>query len=653
LSESILCFLIKGIAIFIRMLPLSWALSLGKALGILVYYFDTKHRALAYANLKEAFSTIKSPDEIKRITKTVFTNYGQNLIELLRLPLINKDNFNKYITIEGREYVDRALAQGKGCIITAMHFGSWEMANLSCASLGYPYKFFVKEQSRNLKLDALLNSYRRFGGSEVLLKSTGTRDFLRALHNNELIGMVIDQGGRDGTLVPLFGRKASMSVGAIRIGLKQDIPVIFGVIYREGGAKHRMILKPFHLIKTNDVEKDIVTNLSLMAKAMEDNIRKRPEEYMWFYKIWKYSKEAHITVLSDEKTGHLRQSENVAQQIKKALLERDITATTQIVNVTFKSLLAEKMLSILSVISNPFFHQGRLQFLRLFLNADSFQKVAALKTDYVVSCGASLAPLNYFVARDLNAKSVVVLRPGILNYNRFDMVVLPQHDWKSHETPKRPVVVTHAAPNLISPEYLNEQKELLLKRFTHLRNKVRLKIGLLIGGESKNVYLSDQQIRILINQLKETARAINADVVITTSRRTPSSIEQMLFREFKKETLCPLLILANQENVPEAMGGILGLSDIVIVSGDSISMVSEAASSGKNVIVFYPQGRTPAYEQSNKFKHFIDQLNEKGYVISCYAKDIGQAVFNVAKNKIQSKRLDDNDIIFEAARFVI
>ena len=41
----------------------------------------------------------------------------------------------------------------------------------------------------------------------------------------------------------------------------------------------------------------------------------------------------------------------------------------------------------------------------------------------------------------------------------------------------------------------------------------------------------------------------------------------------------------------EAMGGIVGLSDILIVSGESISMISEAASSGKNTIVFPLQKR--------------------------------------------------------------
>ena len=99
----------------------------------------------------------------------------------------------------------------------------------------------------------------------------------------------------------------------------------------------------------------------------------------------------------------------------------------------------------------------------------------------------------------------------------------------------------------------------------------------------KTRYMSDYQI-------KEAALHYNADILMTTSRRTPSAIEQIILKELKNFERCSLCIIANQRNIPEAVGGILGLSDLVIVSGESISMVSEALSSGKRTIVFSPHG---------------------------------------------------------------
>ncbi|MCK5082747.1 MAG: mitochondrial fission ELM1 family protein, partial [Candidatus Omnitrophica bacterium] len=212
---------------------------------------------------------------------------------------------------------------------------------------------------------------------------------------------------------------------------------------------------------------------------------------------------------------------------------------------------------------------------------------------------------------------------------------------------------TYAAPNLVMEEYLKEQSQALLNRYSHLKDNLRAKIGLFIGGDGKTVFLSDRQIKVLIRQVKEVLTEINMDILITTSRRTPARIEQRLFKEFKKHPNCPLLILANRENVSEAVGGILGLSDIVVVSGDSLSMVSEAASSGKSTIVFSPQMKAKVLKGGNKHRAFAERLNAQGFVLSSSVNDLGQSIYNVAKGKIQTKKINDDEIILEAVRKVI
>jgi mitochondrial fission protein ELM1 len=153
--------------------------------------------------------------------------------------------------------------------------------------------------------------------------------------------------------------------------------------------------------------------------------------------------------------------------------------------------------------------------------------------------------------------------------------------------------------------------------------------------------------------LKRAAEEINADILCTSSRRTPKSIEQILYRELKKEAQCPLLIVANQTNIAEAVGGMLALADINIVSGDSISMISEAASSGKNTIVFYPELKPGASAKNVKQFEFIKNLDKNGFIYACNIKDLERSVYDVAKGKIQTKRLDDQAIILEAVRYVI
>ncbi len=654
MKEFIIYYSVRTFGFFIRCLPNRFALWIGKGIGMFAYYFDIKHKSRAYANLKIAFADQKSPNEIKQITKSLFKNYGQNLIELFRMPLLTPKKFDQVVTVEGKDHVSDALKKGKGAIILAMHFGSWELASLSCAMLGYPYKMFVKPQKKHSRLDDLLNSYRECGGSVLISRGSGTRDFVRSLKNNEVIGMVVDQGGRDGVGIPFLGRQATMSVGAIRMGLKLGVPICFSAIIRQQGTHHKMVIhEPFELENTGDIEADVVSNLKKVSRLMEYYIHKYPSEYMWFYKIWKYSKEANITVLSDGKTGHLRQSESTAKMIEKALAERNIKAATEVIKVMFQSKFKSRLFSVLSVLSHPFVYQGRLECLKWFLAEEFLREVARMKTDFIVSCGSSVAAVNNLLSRDSGAKSIAVLKPGLLSYGRFDLVVLPQHDEPKNKKGKNLFAITYAAPNLVMSEYLKEQSDGLLNRFSHLKDNLRPKIGLFIGGNAKSVFLSQPQMKILVRQIKEVLNEINMDILITTSRRTPARIEGLLIKEFKKHASCPLLIVANQENIPEAVGGILGLSDIVVVSGDSLSMISESASSGKSTIVFLPQMKAKVLKGENKYEAFTERLNAQGFVLSSSVNHLGQSIYDVAKGKIQTKKIDDNAVIFEAVRKII
>ena len=103
LNEFLIFHSVSIFGAFVRLLPLGIALFIGRMIGMLAYYFDTRHKILAYANLKMVFADSKSPAEIKCITKQLFRNYGQNFIDLFRMPLIKPENFHKLITVEGIE----------------------------------------------------------------------------------------------------------------------------------------------------------------------------------------------------------------------------------------------------------------------------------------------------------------------------------------------------------------------------------------------------------------------------------------------------------------------------------------------------------------------------------------------------------------------
>jgi mitochondrial fission protein ELM1 len=92
-----------------------------------------------------------------------------------------------------------------------------------------------------------------------------------------------------------------------------------------------------------------------------------------------------------------------------------------------------------------------------------------------------------------------------------------------------------------------------------------------------------------LDRIVASADELDADVLITTSRRTPRAVEFALKERYGKSGKVGFLLIANDGNFEGALEGILALSNLIVVSGESVAMVTEAVSTGKPVLAFMPQ----------------------------------------------------------------
>ncbi len=638
------CILVRLFGPLIRTLPLGLSLFLGRRLGDLLYYFGLERKAIAYANIKTALGDKLSPRQLSRLTKESYRAFGQNLIEVFFIPRVNKEYMHKYIAIEGLDYIEEGFKKGKGVIFLAVHEGSWELSNIICANLGLPFLLFVRQQ-RYPRLDRLLNTYRLQKGCKIIPRKNGIRQVIQALKDNQAIGMTADQGGKSGIQVKFLGHDASMPWGTVRLALKYGATIIPAFYTRVKGPYLKVFVEPpYQMKKTGNLEKDITDNLQALVHIFEKYILKYPQEYLWSYRIWKYAKEKNILILGDARTGHLRQSQAIANIISNYLQEKGIKTKVDIAEVEFKSKFAQTALTFSSCLAGKYYCQGCLWCLKTFLREDVYKFLSSRKPDVVISCGSSLALVNYVVSRENLAKSIVIMRPSVLSTRRFDLVVMPRHD----SPPRRKnVIITDGALNLIDEEYLREQS-VKLSQVQGLGFRVQgFCIGLLIGGDAKGFRLEKETISEVIEQIKSIAGKFNADILVTTSRRTSKEIGELVKQEFQDYPRCRLLIIANEKNVPEAIGGILGLSQIIITSAESISMISEAVSSKRYTLVFKSPG------VSKKHQRFLKYFVKNKYVYLSQAQGLSKAIEDIWLKKPPIYNPRDNLLVSEAIKRIL
>lgn len=640
LNDYLAYITLKAAGPFIRALPLEVSFFLGRRLGDLFYVLDFKHKAIVYANLKKALAKKLSPIQIRRLTRGFYQNLCQSIVEIFLIPLIDQEYIKKYISIESIHYIEDAFKRGKGIILLGVHSGSWEISNIVCANLGFPFRLFVRGQEHP-RLEGLLNQYRRQKGCRFIQRENQLRELISAFKNNEAIGMTADQGGKSGLAVNFFGQTAAMPTGAIRLALKYGIPLIPVFYTRRHGPYIKIILKPPLEIKTTDNrEQDVAQNLERVVGIFEELIRRYPQDYFWRYRIWKYTREKNILILSDEKAGHLRQSQALAKLAGDCLKDKGFTARIDVAVVKFKNKCA---LQFCTILSGKYHCQGCLWCLKNFLEKDSYRNLISQAPDIVISCGSALAAVNFVLAKENQAKSIVLMQPGLLGIKKFDLVVIPRHD---HPQQRKNVVVTEGALNLIDAAYLNSQATKLLEA-TKYQPATRVILGLLIGGDTKTFSLKEGVIREIVRQAKATAEKFNADILLTTSRRTSPAVEAVVKEELSGYPRCRFLVIANENNPSFAFGGILALSNLVISSPESISMICEAVNARKNVIVFACPGLP------KKHQGFIRHFTKNKYITLTQPQGLSRALEDILLRQPKAAILQDNLSVSQALHKIL
>ncbi|MFA5089920.1 MAG: ELM1/GtrOC1 family putative glycosyltransferase [Candidatus Omnitrophota bacterium] len=637
------CILLRALGPFIRALPFKVSLYLGRRCGELFYYFDLRHKAIAYANIKTAFLGKLPPCRLNHIVKDFYRAYGQNLMEIFFIPRMDKEYMRKYVTFEGVEHIKEGFSRGKGIIFLGVHAGSWELSNMISLYLGFPFSLFVRQQ-RYPRLGELLNSYRRQKGCRIIERGNQLKGVIAALKENQAVGMSLDQGGRAGTLVDFLGQDASMSSGAIKLAVKYGAALIPVFYVRSKGPYIRTIIEePLKIQTAGDIDETVRINLRQAVGVFEKYISRYPQEYLWTYKVWKYSSRRKVLILSDSKTGHLRQAEAVAQLACSQLKAKGIDVRVETLQVRFKDEFRRHIFKLGSCFSGRYCCQGCLFCLRWALEEETYLSLINLRPDIIISCGASLSAVNFILSRDSLSKSIVIMRPQLLSLNRFDLVIMPHHD---RPPKRRNIAVTEAALTVLDEKSIIAQAEEMGEAAGFKKSTGRIGLGLLIGGDTKDFRLSKKAVAQVIRQVKSAAEKWQADILVTTSRRSSHEIEGLIRGELGVSPYCKFMVIQSEKNFPFAVGGILGLSDILVVSPESISMISEAASSGKYVVVF-------DLPQTSRHKAFLKYFSDKQYIYLVNPDEINNAINDLLLRRPLIHTVKDRDVISQALARVI
>lgn len=212
--------------------------------------------------------------------------------------------------------------------------------------------------------------------------------------------------------------------------------------------------------------------------------------------------------------------------------------------------------------------------------------------DLAIGAGRRVAPLVAALKSVHAVRAVQVLDPG-MPASAFDLVVAPAHDRLAGEN----VIETVGAVNRLTPAALAAAVEAWRSRLTGLPAP---RVAVLLGGPSRSAFWSEDDVDRFVAGIAALSRA-GAGVMLTPSPRTDPMVLSALRAEC--DPAASFIWDGGGDNPYPA---ILGLADAVIVTEDSASMASEAASTGLPLHVFRIAGL------SGRLRAFHRELAARG-----------------------------------------
>jgi len=229
--------------------------------------------------------------------------------------------------------------------------------------------------------------------------------------------------------------------------------------------------------------------------------------------------------------------------------------------------------------------------------------------DIVISCGRkSVIPSIILKKRNPKIFNIHIQNPKI-GLDNFDAIIAPEHD----ELIGNNVYNSKGAIHYITESEINRGKSYLMKNINS--EKV---VSLILGGPNKYYKFDHDQLLNIFNMIKTNFVSKGYKVVVIPSMRTPKDSIELAVREMN---LCGYVVKGVDK---QAYLSAYALANYVVVTCDSTSMISEAATSGKPIFVAHMKPKKNNY----RFKKFFKLFREMGIT-----RDLGEKVEPWTYNK--------------------
>ena len=278
-------YLLRGFVWVFPRIPRWLMLWVTKAASRLTFVVLWRYRKRMAENVAAGFAAeLPTLQEQKRLVRAAWDNFARAVYETIAAVHSSKEVIRSTVAVEGEEFLQQALAKGRGVIALSAHLGNFTLMGACLWAAGYPFSVVVKHP-RDEGFARLLDYYRAVVGVKTIAakpRREAARRILKALRNNEVVLMIADEFKSGGVEVEFLGRMVPAPRGPATLALRSGAAVVPMFAVRDGQDLLTLRIWPeIDLIKSGEIQGDVVSNVALFARQLEAMVRRHPDQWNW------------------------------------------------------------------------------------------------------------------------------------------------------------------------------------------------------------------------------------------------------------------------------------------------------------------------------------------------------------------------------------
>ncbi len=251
---------------------------IGKTFGPLF-----RSKSLVIDNLKKSNISLKKTHE--QSTDEIFGNYGRIFAEYPFIKNFRNGKLEKYIQVEGKQYLDEIKSKNKKVVFISGHFNNFELMAMMIEKYGIDLSAIYRPLN-NIFLNKTMEKIRiKYICKKQIKKGrSGTREIIENLKKGSSIALMIDQGVREGSKVNFFGSLATTTTIPAQLVKKYKCDLVPIYIERRSKFHFKMyVSKPIKVGESKTIEE--ITQF--LNTVLEQMIVKNPLQWIWTHDRWK------------------------------------------------------------------------------------------------------------------------------------------------------------------------------------------------------------------------------------------------------------------------------------------------------------------------------------------------------------------------------